>query len=219
MLKRRLHATMVYVTHDQVEGMTLGDRVVVMDQGIVQQVGCPSVVYDRPRNRFVAGFLGWPAMNFLDGMLVPCNNGLDFQSPSGRLCLSASVAENCATAPFLADRRVVIVRDVGRFSSEEVAPLLKSGRVELLVVEVAGPYTDRILRWRKPSVGVICPAIGERAIDPYAHPYERDGGNQSRPGSLPQNDRKGVAEHNPEHRPNLLLGSLPKRYSGSRIVA
>src|SRR4051812_50218454 len=68
---KRLHAqvptTSVFVTHDQVEAMTLGDRVVVMRDGRVQQVGTPLSVYAKPVNRFVAGFIGAPAMNFIHG--------------------------------------------------------------------------------------------------------------------------------------------------------
>ncbi|MGE0708506.1 MAG: ABC transporter ATP-binding protein [Planctomycetota bacterium] len=66
-LHQRLRATMIYVTHDQVEAMTLGDRVAVLHGGHVQQVGPPLEVYERPANRFVAGFLGSPPMNFLSG--------------------------------------------------------------------------------------------------------------------------------------------------------
>jgi len=66
-LRRKLNTTMVYVTHDQVEAMTLADRVVVMADGYVQQVGAPMDVYRKPANRFVAGFLGTPTMNFLSG--------------------------------------------------------------------------------------------------------------------------------------------------------
>lgn len=68
-LQRRLGTTTVYVTHDQTEAMTLGDRVVVMRQGLVQQIGTPAELYDRPRNIFVAGFIGSPAMNFLNATL------------------------------------------------------------------------------------------------------------------------------------------------------
>ena len=68
-LQRRLATTTVYVTHDQTEAMTLGDRVVVMRQGLVQQIGTPAELYDRPRNIFVAGFIGSPAMNFLNAAL------------------------------------------------------------------------------------------------------------------------------------------------------
>jgi len=66
-LHRALSATMIYVTHDQEEAMTLGDRLVVMSEGVVQQVDSPAEVYRRPANRFVAGFVGTPSMNFLEG--------------------------------------------------------------------------------------------------------------------------------------------------------
>ncbi len=75
LLQRRLRATMLYVTHDQVEAMTLGDRVVVLDRGRVQQIGPPQELYDRPANRFVAGFLGWPPMNLFDGRLAATTGG------------------------------------------------------------------------------------------------------------------------------------------------
>ncbi|MGW2619848.1 ABC transporter ATP-binding protein [Streptomyces sp. NPDC001500] len=68
-LQRSLGTTTVYVTHDQTEAMTLGDRVVVMRQGLVQQLGTPAELYDLPRNIFVAGFIGSPAMNFLNATL------------------------------------------------------------------------------------------------------------------------------------------------------
>ena len=68
-IQRRLGATTVYVTHDQTEAMTLGDRVAVMRSGLLQQVGTPKVLYDSPDNLFVAGFIGSPAMNFLSGTL------------------------------------------------------------------------------------------------------------------------------------------------------
>ncbi|WP_127357437.1 ABC transporter ATP-binding protein [Actinacidiphila soli] len=68
-LQQRLGTTTVYVTHDQTEAMTLGDRVVVLRSGVVQQVGSPQHLYDEPRNLFVAGFIGSPAMNFLHATL------------------------------------------------------------------------------------------------------------------------------------------------------
>jgi multiple sugar transport system ATP-binding protein len=68
-LHRRLGATMVYVTHDQVEAMTLGDRVVVLDRGVIQQVAPPDEIYRRPANRFVAAFIGSPSMNFVSGRI------------------------------------------------------------------------------------------------------------------------------------------------------
>ena len=67
LLHRALGSTMIYVTHDQAEAMTLATRIVVMQGGHIQQIGTPSEVYERPGNRFVAGFLGSPSMNFVDG--------------------------------------------------------------------------------------------------------------------------------------------------------
>ena len=72
-IQRRLGTTMVYVTHDQTEALTLGDRIAVMRSGVLQQVGSPKELYDAPVNLFVAGFIGSPAMNFLGGTL---ENGL-----------------------------------------------------------------------------------------------------------------------------------------------
>ncbi|MDD5659825.1 MAG: sn-glycerol-3-phosphate ABC transporter ATP-binding protein UgpC [Actinomycetota bacterium] len=65
-LHKRLHATIIYVTHDQTEAMTMADRMIIMKDGVVQQLGKPQDVYDNPDNIFVAGFIGSPAMNFLD---------------------------------------------------------------------------------------------------------------------------------------------------------
>ena len=69
-LHDRLDATMIYVTHDQVEAMTMGDRIVVMRNGFIQQVGPPMEVYNQPLNQFVAGFIGSPPMNFFEARLV-----------------------------------------------------------------------------------------------------------------------------------------------------
>ncbi len=69
-LSHELKVTTIYVTHDQIEAMTLADRVVIMKQGVVQQVGTPVEIYDKPANTFVAGFIGNPAMNLMDGTLT-----------------------------------------------------------------------------------------------------------------------------------------------------
>jgi multiple sugar transport system ATP-binding protein len=73
-LHQRLKTTSVYVTHDQIEAMTMADKIVVMRDGIVEQTGAPLEVYDRPANQFVAGFIGSPAMNFLPGVLRRSGN-------------------------------------------------------------------------------------------------------------------------------------------------
>ncbi|HYC81746.1 MAG TPA: ABC transporter ATP-binding protein, partial [Solirubrobacterales bacterium] len=83
-LQRRLGITTVYVTHDQTEAMTLGDRVAVMRAGVLQQVGTPEELYDRPRNLFVAGFIGSPAMNFMPGEI----SGARLKLPIGEVEVS-----------------------------------------------------------------------------------------------------------------------------------
>ena len=79
-LHRTLKNTMIYVTHDQIEALTLADRIAVMKDGIIQQLADPRTLYNRPANRFVAGFVGSPAMNFLDGTLVEANGLPAFQT-------------------------------------------------------------------------------------------------------------------------------------------
>jgi multiple sugar transport system ATP-binding protein len=95
-LHRKTGATMLYVTHDQEEAMTLGDRLVVMQGGAVQQCASPAEVYTRPANRFVAGFVGTPAMNFLAGRVEVEGDGARFVSPAGTLALPESLARRAA---------------------------------------------------------------------------------------------------------------------------
>jgi multiple sugar transport system ATP-binding protein len=89
-LHQRLKTTTVYVTHDQIEAMTMADKIVVMHDGRVEQIGAPLELYDRPQNLFVAGFIGSPAMNFLQGS-IRTNGNLGFDGPGGvRLPLAAA---------------------------------------------------------------------------------------------------------------------------------
>jgi multiple sugar transport system ATP-binding protein len=93
-LHQRLKTTTVYVTHDQIEAMTMADKIVVMNSGLVEQIGAPLDLYDRPENLFVAGFIGSPAMNFLAGT-VRANGAAQFDGPGGlRVTLAAPAAWN-----------------------------------------------------------------------------------------------------------------------------
>ncbi|MCJ0587709.1 sn-glycerol-3-phosphate ABC transporter ATP-binding protein UgpC [Enterococcus cecorum] len=87
-LHQRLNTTTIYVTHDQTEAMTMADRIVIMKDGIIQQIGSPKEVYDTPNNVFVAGFIGSPAMNFfrvtLNGGYITNDGGLKVKLPEGR---------------------------------------------------------------------------------------------------------------------------------------
>ncbi|HEY6525519.1 MAG TPA: ABC transporter ATP-binding protein, partial [Solirubrobacteraceae bacterium] len=94
-IQRRLHTTTVYVTHDQTEAMTLGDRLAVMRDGVIQQLGTPAELYERPRNLFVAGFIGAPAMNFLIGEITDGT----LTSPLGTIALAGSAPTDSSAHP------------------------------------------------------------------------------------------------------------------------
>jgi multiple sugar transport system ATP-binding protein len=134
-LHKRLKATTVYVTHDQVEAMTLADRVVVLNNGKIEQQGTPQELYERPATRFVAGFIGSPSMNFL-----PAQVALDGGAPVLKL--------NNATLPSPADRRDALLPYVGKTVEVGLRPehfLAGDGEPDLLVpvdmAELLGPTT------------------------------------------------------------------------------
>jgi multiple sugar transport system ATP-binding protein len=91
-LHERLQTTIIYVTHDQVEAMTMGDCIVVMKDGLKQQVGPPLELYFHPANKFVAGFIGSPAMNFVEGELASEGGAVYFQSGGMKLRIPADKA-------------------------------------------------------------------------------------------------------------------------------
>src|SRR6202011_5897081 len=97
-LHQRLKTTTVYVTHDQIEAMTMADKIVVMHDGIVEQIGTPLELYDRPSNQFVAGFIGSPAMNFLKGK-VKTNGSAHFEGIDGANLPLASAPANSDGRP------------------------------------------------------------------------------------------------------------------------
>ena len=92
-LHQTMQTTFVYVTHDQAEALTLADRIVVMRDGVIQQIGSPEEIYDRPRNSFVASFLGNPPINYLEGLLVEDSAQVRFQRGNASLTLPHALAE------------------------------------------------------------------------------------------------------------------------------
>jgi len=103
-LQRAAGATTVYVTHDQVEAMTMADRVAVMREGVLEQLGAPRELYDRPVNLFVAGFIGSPPINLLPGALSANGQGVELALPGARIVLP----------PALAGRRPALMAALGR---------------------------------------------------------------------------------------------------------
>ncbi|HLY43963.1 MAG TPA: sn-glycerol-3-phosphate ABC transporter ATP-binding protein UgpC [Stellaceae bacterium] len=131
-LHERLGTTAIYVTHDQVEAMTLGDRVVVMRDGKVQQVGDPMELYNEPANRFVAGFIGSPAMNFIEVRLAAENGGLWAAAEGIRIKVPAPLADRMGR---YAGREVTLgVRpeDLGIAANGEAPDLSFAAEVEVV---------------------------------------------------------------------------------------
>ena len=98
LIQREFGQTVLYVTHDQIEAMTMADKIVVMHDGIVEQMGTPLELYDKPDNQFVAGFIGSPAMNFLKGK-VKSNGSAGFEGPNGVKLPLASAPANSEGRP------------------------------------------------------------------------------------------------------------------------
>jgi len=118
-LHNTLKTTMIYVTHDQSEAMTMGDRIVVMKDGLTQQVAKPVHLYDNPVNKFVAGFIGTPPMNFFDGRIVKNGEVLSFESGKFNLPLPPAVAGKVGT---YVDKDIILglrPEDIGSQMAEE----------------------------------------------------------------------------------------------------
>jgi len=129
-LHQRLKTTTVYVTHDQIEAMTMADKIVVMHDGIVEQIGSPLELYDKPDNQFVASFIGSPAMNFLKGK-VKANGSAGFEGPNG-------VKLPLATAPANSDGRPAVYG----VRPEHFTIADDGAEAEIVVVEPTGSETQ-----------------------------------------------------------------------------
>lgn len=106
-LHRRLQTTIIYVTHDQVEAMTLGTRIVVMKDGIIQQCDSPSNLYERPHNVFVAGFIGSPQMNFIEAKAIKSNDDVVLLFGSNSIALPEAKAKAVVDGGYL-DKEVIM---------------------------------------------------------------------------------------------------------------
>jgi ABC-type sugar transport system ATPase subunit len=163
-LHARLKATMVYVTHDQVEAMTLASRVVILNEGVVQQIGRPLDVYTRPENGFVGRFLGSPAMNQLAGMIRP---GPSFEGPGFSLPLAALVSVEVGRPIVLGFRpQAMRLREGGPIQGE-VEIVEPTGGESFVRVRLSGSAGDHHVTARLEGPPSL--KIGDRAafeVDP-----------------------------------------------------
>lgn len=141
-LHTRLRSTMIYVTHDQVEAMTMGDRIVVMLDGVIQQIASPLELYHHPVNKFVAGFIGSPPMNFLDGELVAENGALRFHERSGTFRLNVHETQYAALHSYEGKPIILGIRPEHFLENPSQQP--KAGSSITANVEVVEPMGHEI---------------------------------------------------------------------------
>jgi multiple sugar transport system ATP-binding protein len=134
-LHQRLGATMIYVTHDQVEAMTLGERIVVLNEGRVQQIAAPLELYNQPANRFVAGFIGSPAMNFITGRLTR-SDGLRLVLPATDATLALPAGYEAALAGHVDGDVVLGCRPESLFAAHGRPPAAPLAELALTVAVV-----------------------------------------------------------------------------------
>ena len=134
-LHQRLKTTMVYVTHDQIEAMTMGTRIAVMNEGLLQQVGTPQALYDTPLNRFVAGFIGSPARNFIDVSLNGTGEGATLDGADFNLPLPARMRESVGPT---SGRQLVAGIRPEHLDLDAAGPLDATVQVKADVVEYLG---------------------------------------------------------------------------------
>jgi len=169
-LHRRLGVTSIYVTHDQVEAMTMADKIVVLQAGVIEQVGSPLELYRRPRNLFVAGFIGSPAMNMVYGTLEGSGSDVYVKFAGQRIKLGAtSLSRHPGLENRMGDQLVVGIRP-GDFEATQVAGAAPeaSMRVNVDVAEVLGSET--FIHFEMPSPPVVTPDIEELLADTGADP-------------------------------------------------
>jgi multiple sugar transport system ATP-binding protein len=146
-LRTRLSATVIYVTHDQVEAMTMGDRIAVMKEGVIQQVDEPMNIYHHAGNLFVAGFIGSPPMNFFHGIITRNGNGLCFQGQNPQVTVTGNftvqLADEISTklTGYIGKKIVFGIRpeDIADESDASEAPLERTVEALVEVVEPMGP--------------------------------------------------------------------------------
>jgi multiple sugar transport system ATP-binding protein len=137
-LQRELKTTTIYVTHDQVEAMTMGDRVAVMSQGVLQQVDTPQRLYDRPANLFVAGFIGTPPMNLVEADVVEEDGSVALELAGSRLPLAPETLEGYPGVRRYGGRKVVLGVRSDDLHTAQARPDLPAIQARLDLVEALG---------------------------------------------------------------------------------
>lgn len=157
-LHARLETTMIYVTHDQVEAMTMGDRIVVMKDGNVQQIDTPLNLYNHPKNKFVAGFIGSPAMNFMTGRIAR-ESGLFLHEGQNRLRIPAQFENNLAA--YVEQNAVFGIRPEDIHLAENAKSLTQTAELSA-TVEVVEPMGSEIYLYLNTGTNNLVARINAR---------------------------------------------------------
>ncbi len=169
-LQRRLGVTTIYVTHDQVEAMTMGDRVSVMRGGRLQQVDTPQVLYDQPVNEFVAGFIGSPSINLVEAGLERQNGGFAVTFGNHRLSVDERSARNRSGLTNYVGRTLILgirPEDLEDASLQPDAPADRRIKTVAVLTEPLG--AEVLVHFATSAVGVVSSAIEEQAADAEVH--------------------------------------------------
>ncbi|HEY0124003.1 MAG TPA: sn-glycerol-3-phosphate ABC transporter ATP-binding protein UgpC [Rhizobium sp.] len=150
-MHQRLGATIVYVTHDQIEAMTLATRIVIMKKGVIQQIGTPKEVYNKPANTFVASFIGSPAINLIPGRFDPSRRTVEISDSKGGSTAKLVIPDHIAST--LRDaRKVVLGLRPEAIESTVITPTTRPGlqlvNAHIEVLEPTGPDTLAVIRWQ-----------------------------------------------------------------------
>jgi multiple sugar transport system ATP-binding protein len=167
-LHARLETTMIYVTHDQMEAMTMGDRIVVMKDGNIQQIETPLNLYHSPVNKFVAGFIGSPAMNFLTGSIIN-SDGIWFDEGKIRLRIPAKYHESIKT--YINQKIILGIRPEDIYESS-FAPGISEISEAALLVEVVEPMGNETFLYLKTGSHSLVARVSSREEPVIGKPLE-----------------------------------------------
>ena len=144
-LQRRLGVTTIYVTHDQVEAMTMGDRVAVMNAGHLQQVDTPQVLYDQPVNEFVAGFIGSPSINLVESELARSNGHLEVSLGEHKLAVDDQIARNRSSLGDYVGKKIILGIRPEDFEDVAIEPDAPADRRIKVTADLTEPLGSEVL--------------------------------------------------------------------------
>src|SRR5207302_11142508 len=158
-LQRRLGVTTIYVTHDQVEAMTMGDRVAVMNAGHLQQVDTPQVLYDNPRNEFVAGFIGSPSINLVESELARSNGRLEVSLGEHKLTVDDQLVRNRSGLADYVGKKVILGIRPEDFEDTSIEPDAPPDRRLKVTADLTEPLGSEVLvHFSTAATGVVSSA-------------------------------------------------------------